>query len=176
MPKRPKNPASPRYKARMGYEGEYYLVKRFTSRDKPGFYAVRTPGSGAGKLPKPDIIAVDDGELLAIEVKSSNKSYIALNEAQVKRLLEFCERFVVRCPRCGEEIRPKPILAARFLGKEWRFVEIPPDWEGVIVVKRSSHSSEASHGERLSSPPRKRGGAASSRGRRGRGASGSGSG
>jgi len=169
MPKRPKNPASPRYKARMGYEGEYYLVKKFTSRGKPGFYAVRTPGSGAGKLPKPDIIAVDDGELLAIEVKSSNKSYIALNEAQVRRLLEFCERFVVKCPRCGEEIRPKPILAARF-------VEIPPDWEGVIVVRRLSHSSEASRGERLSSPSHKRGGAASSQERRGRVASGSGSG
>jgi len=170
MPKRPKNPASPRYKARMGYEGEYYLVKKFTSRGKPGFYAVRTPGSGAGKLPKPDIIAVDDGELLAIEVKSSNKSYIALNEAQVKRLLEFCKRFVIKCPRCGEEIRPKPILAARFLGKEWRFVEIPPDWEGVIIVKRFSRSSEASHDERLSSPPHERDEVESSRGKRGRAA------
>jgi len=146
MPKKPRNPASPRYKARMGYEGEYYLVQKFLRKEKPGFYAVRTPGSGSGKMAKPDVIAVDGGELLAIEVKSSGKPYITLNEQQVKRLIEFCKRFVVRCPHCGTEIRPKPVLAARFLGGEWRFIEIPPDWEGAITLKRTqiSHTREAS--------------------------------
>jgi len=148
MPKRPKNPTSPRYKARMGYEGEYYLIKKFAEKGESGTYAVRTPGSGAGKLPKPDIIAVDSGELLAIEVKSSSKSYVVLNAAQVKRLLNFCNLFVVKCPRCGAEIKPKPILAARFLGKEWRFVEIPLDWKGSIILKKSS---QASDGAQLSS-------------------------
>ena len=151
MPKKPKNPSSPRYKARMGYEGEYYLIRKFNSRGEPGTYAIRTPGSGSGKIPKPDIIAVDSGELLAIEVKSSNKPYVVLNAAQVKRLLDFCNSFVIRCPHCGAEIRPKPILAARFLGKEWRFVEIPMDWEGSIIVKRSSG---ASGGVQLSSQDR----------------------
>ncbi len=144
MPKRPRNPSSPRYKARMGYEGEYYLIRKFAVKEKPGTYAVRTPGSGAGKLPKPDIIAVDEGELLAIEVKSSNKSYVALNSSQVRRLLDFCRFFVVRCPHCGAEIKPKPILAARFLRKEWRFVEIPMDWEGSIILRRSSSPTFAS--------------------------------
>lgn len=145
MPRKPKRPSSPRYKARMGYEGEYYLVQRFLRRGEPGFYAVRTPGSGAGKMAKPDVIAVDGGELLAIEVKSSGKQYVTLNENQVRRLLEFCERFVVRCPHCGAEIKPKPVLAARFLGGEWRFVEIPLDWEGPITLRRaSSQASRAS--------------------------------
>jgi len=141
MPKKPKNPASPRYKARMGYEGEYYLIKKFAAKGESGTYAVRTPGSGTGKLPKPDIIAVDSGELLAIEVKSSSKPYVVLNSVQVKRLLDFCKFFVVKCPRCGAEIRPKPILAARFLGKEWRFIEIPFDWKGSIILKKASQAS-----------------------------------
>lgn len=141
MPKKPRDASSPRYKARMGYEGEYYLIQRFASEEKPGTYAVRTPGSGAGKLPKPDIIAVDGGELLAIEVKSSNKSYVTLNGLQVKRLLDFCRLFVVRCPRCGAEIRPKPMLAARFLRREWRFVEIPMEWKGSIILKAASPTS-----------------------------------
>jgi len=148
MPRKPRNPASPRYKARMGYEGEYYLIKRFAERGESGTYAVRTPGSGAGRMPKPDIIAVDSGELLAIEVKSSNKPYVILNSIQVRRLLDFCHLFVVRCPHCGAEIRPKPILAARFLGREWRFVEIPMDWKGPIMLKMTSQSSD---GAQLSS-------------------------
>lgn len=151
MPKKPRNPSSPRYKARMGYEGEYYLIRKFADSGKPGTYAIRTPGSGAGKLPKPDIIAVDSGELLAIEVKSSNKSYVLLNSSQVERLLAFCNRFVVKCPHCGAEIKPKPILAARFLNKEWSFAEIPMDWKGSIILKKSGR---VSGGGRLSSHER----------------------
>ncbi|RLF08798.1 MAG: hypothetical protein DRJ69_05870, partial [Thermoprotei archaeon] len=104
-----------------------------------------------------------DGELLAIEVKSSNKPYIALSETRVKRLLDFCKRFVIRCPCCGAEIRPKPILAARFLRREWRFIEIPMDWSGQILLRMSS----ASRGE-LRSSRRPGGGGGSSRGMRGR--------
>ncbi|MCS7125522.1 MAG: Holliday junction resolvase Hjc [Aigarchaeota archaeon] len=134
MPKRPSSPTSTKYRARVGYEGEYYLVQRFITAGE-GFYAVRTPGSGSGKMAKPDIVAVDNGELLAIEVKSSRKKYVMLNSEQVGRLLEFSKRFVVKCPSCGGEIKPKPVLAVRFLNKGWRFIEIPRDWEGSIVVK-----------------------------------------
>ncbi len=163
MPRKPRKPSSPRYKARMGYEGEYYLVQRFVKKGRPGFYAVRTPGSGSGKMAKPDIIAVDGGELLAIEVKSSGKSYVMLNENQVARLLEFCRRFTIRCPHCGAEIKPKPILAARFLGRKWRFVEIPMDWEGSIILRMSadeasplSRQSSQRGAEEASSPSRVR--------------------
>ncbi len=128
----------------MGYEGEYYLVQKFVRRGEPGYYAVRTPGSGAGKMAKPDVIAVDGGELLAIEVKSSSKPYITLNEEQVARLLEFCRMFVVKCPHCGGEIHPKPMIAARFLGREWRFVELPLDWSGPITLKRGRSASPSS--------------------------------
>ncbi len=149
MPKHPKSPSSVKYKARVGYEGEYYLVQKFISAGE-GFYAVRTPGSGTGKMAKPDIIATDDGELLAIEVKSTRKKYVMLNKDQVSRLLEFCRRFTVKCPKCGFEIKPKPILAVRFLNRGWRFIEIPEDWRGPIIVR----DAEASPRFLQSSPSR----------------------
>ncbi|MEM2547982.1 MAG: Holliday junction resolvase Hjc [Nitrososphaerota archaeon] len=139
MPKHPKFPSSVKYKARVGYEGEYYLVQKFISAGN-GFYAVRTPGSGSGKMAKPDIIATDNGELLAIEVKSTRKKYVILNQDQVGRLLEFCRRFVVKCPNCDEEIKPKPILAVRFLNRGWRFIEVPHDWDGSIIVRADEAS------------------------------------
>lgn len=167
MPRRPRSPGSPRYKARVGYEGEYYLVQKFVVRGE-GFYAVRTPGSGAGKMPKPDVIAVDDGELLAIEVKSSGKPYVTLNPSQVKRLLEFREKFVVKCPHCGAQIKPRPILAVRFLNRGWRFIEIPEGWGGPLTVRYA----EASQRPREPVSPSHDSGEGSFRGRRARGGTG----
>lgn len=86
-------------------------------------------------MAKPDIIATDDGELLAIEVKSTRKKYAMFNKDQVDRLLEFCRRFRVKCPRCGVEIRPKPILAVRFLNRGWKFIEVPEGWDSSIIVR-----------------------------------------
>jgi len=162
LPKHPKSPSSVKYKARVGYEGEYYLVQKFISAGD-GFYAVRTPGSGTGKMAKPDIIATDNGELLAIEVKSTRKKYVMLNQDQVNRLLEFCRRFIVKCPRCGVEIKAKPILAVRFLNRGWKFIEVPGDWRGSIIVRVDEASprllqSSPSHSdvEAGSSSPKKK--------------------
>ncbi|MDJ0273047.1 MAG: hypothetical protein NYU40_02060 [Aigarchaeota archaeon] len=124
MPRKPANPTSPKYKSRLGYEGEYSLLRRFIEVDENGFYAVRTPGSGTGKMAKPDIIAVDKGELLAIEVKSSSKDYAAFSAEQVGRLLKFVERFMIVCPHCGGEIHPKPVAAVRFVGRGWEFIDL----------------------------------------------------
>lgn len=137
MPREPKKTSSPKYRARVGYEGEYYLLKKFLDIEKPGFYAIRTPGSGSGKMAKPDLIAVDNGNLLAIEVKSTRKDYIMLNKEQVKRIISFCEKFIVKCPHCGKDFSPKPILAARFLNREWKFLEIPMKLEGPLIIKAS---------------------------------------
>ncbi|MEM1946180.1 MAG: hypothetical protein QXF95_04105, partial [Candidatus Caldarchaeum sp.] len=124
MPKKPSDPKSPRYKARIGYEGEYSLLRRFVDTGEKGFYALRTPGSGSGKMAKPDMVAVDDGEMLAIEVKSSGKPYAMLTADQVARLMEFVERFEIKCPHCGGRFNPKPVAAVRFVGRGWRFIEL----------------------------------------------------
>jgi Holliday junction resolvase len=135
LPRKPKEISSPKYKARVGYEGEYYLLKKFLDIGKAGFYAIRTPGSGSGKMAKPDLIAVDNGNLLAIEVKSTRKDYIMLNKEQIKRIKEFCEKFIVKCPHCGKEFSPKPVLAVRFLNREWKFLEIPIEIENSLIIK-----------------------------------------
>jgi Holliday junction resolvase len=122
VPRRPRDIFSRRYRHRIGYEGEYYLVRKLNDLKRPGYCAVRTPGSGTGKLSlKPDVLAVDNGELCAIEVKSTNK------------LLAFTELFVVRCPSCGHEIRPKPMIAVRFLGRGWVVKEVSEVKEGMTV-------------------------------------------
>jgi len=112
VPRRPRDIFSRRYRHRIGYEGEYYLIRKLNDLRRPGYYAVRTPGSGTGKLSlKPDVLAVDNGELCAIEVKSTNKKEVYIPREQLERLLAFSRLFVVRCPSCGHEIRPKPIIA-----------------------------------------------------------------
>ncbi len=141
MPKRPSRPTSRAYRFRIGYEGEYYLMKKFTEKNRPGFYAVRTPGSGTGKMIKPDILAVDDGELYAIEVKSTNRSYMYVKPEQLSRLVEFAKLFEVCCPNCGHKFNPRPILAVRFLGKRWVFAEVK-DPTKPILVKLSSSDDE----------------------------------
>ncbi|MEM1975421.1 MAG: hypothetical protein QW074_04965 [Candidatus Caldarchaeum sp.] len=136
MPRKPANPTSPKYKSRLGYEGEYSLLRRFIEVGENGFYAVRTPGSGTGKMAKPDIIAVDKGELLAIEVKSSSKDYAAFSAEQVGRLLKFVERFMIVCPHCGGEIHPKPVAAVRFVGRGWEFIDLSKSAPGSGLLVR----------------------------------------
>ena len=133
MPPRPRDPMRRKYRARIGYEGEYYLMKKFTELGRPGYYAVRTPGSGTGKVIKPDILAVDDGEFYAVEVKSTNKSEAYVPPEQVERLRRFAELFVVKCPECGAEIKPKPVIAVRFLRRGWVFREIGDEEESLVV-------------------------------------------
>jgi len=136
LPRKPLDRTSPSYKARIGYEGEYGLVRRFVEAGSAGCYAVRTPGSGSGKMAKPDIIAVDHGELLAVEVKSSTRGYAMLETQQVRRLREFAERFQVTCPSCGVNFRPKQVVAIRFVGKGWRFLELSQEGEAKPVFVR----------------------------------------
>jgi Holliday junction resolvase len=145
MPKRPSRPASRKYRFRIGYEGEYYLMKKFTEKNQPGFYAVRTPGSGTGKVIKPDILAVDDGELYAIEVKSTNREFLYVKPEQLSRLVTFSRLFEVRCRECGHKINPRPVLAIRFLGRGWVFREVEDPTKPIFIRYQE-------HGERANGP------------------------
>ncbi|MCS7142562.1 MAG: hypothetical protein NZ920_02025 [Aigarchaeota archaeon] len=133
MPKRPKNPSARRYRYRIGYEGEYYLVKKFVDKRRPGYYAVRTPGSGTGKMLKPDVLAVDNGEFYAIEVKSTTGHAVYLPPDQVRRLVEFTELFQLRCPSCNHLFKPTPVIAVRFLNKGWVFTKVNDVNERILV-------------------------------------------
>ncbi|MEM4199323.1 MAG: hypothetical protein QW234_03315 [Nitrososphaerota archaeon] len=143
MPRRPSSTFRRSYRLRIGYEGEYYLMKKFTGLDTPGYYAVRTPGSGTGKTYKPDLLVVEAGELYALEVKSTNRDSIYVRPDQLERLLKFTELFRVKCPHCGGEFNPKPVLAVRFLGRGWVFQEIGAG--GPIQVSLEASGDEISN-------------------------------
>lgn len=81
-------------------------MKKFTILNKPGYYAVRTPGRGTGKTYKPDLLVVEDGELYAIEVKSTNRASKYVRPDQLARLLRFAELFRIKCPTAAESSTP----------------------------------------------------------------------
>lgn len=143
MPKRPSSPSSRAYRFRIGYEGEYYLMKKFTEKNQPGFYAVRTPGSGTGKMIKPDILAVDNGELYAIEVKSTNRGFMYVKPEQLKRIVIFSKLFEIKCHECGHKINPRPVLAVRFLGRGWVFKEIDDATKPIFIKCQESNNPDA---------------------------------
>lgn len=142
MPKRPSSPSSRAYRFRIGYEGEYYLMKKFTEKNRPGFYAVRTPGSGTGKMIKPDILAVDDGELYAIEVKSTTREFMYVKPEQLSRLVSFSRLFEIKCRECGHKISPRPVLAVRFLGRGWVFKEIDDPTKPIFIKYQEDDNSD----------------------------------
>lgn len=117
------------------------MLRRFLEVGEKGFYAVRTPGSGTGKTAKPDIIAVDRGELLAIEVKSSSKPYASFTPEQMARLKEFVDKFEITCPHCKGSFKPKPVAAVRFVGRGWKFLDLSKydGAKGLLVRWKDEH-------------------------------------
>lgn len=78
-----------------------------------GFYALRIPVSAPSKEPLPDVFAVKDDCILAVEVKSHFR-YAYIKRDQVKKLHEFLKI---------HKIYPKrfAILAAKFKYRGWWF-------------------------------------------------------
>ena len=73
--------------------GRYYEYKTLQILELEGFKALRIPTSATGKQPLPDIIAVKDGIIYAIEVKSTFQDYVYVDNFQINKLFEFCEIF-----------------------------------------------------------------------------------
>ena len=73
--------------------GKYYEYKTLQILELEGFKAVRIPASATGKQPLPDIIAVKNNTIYAIEVKSTSQDYVYVDNFQINKLFEFCEIF-----------------------------------------------------------------------------------
>ncbi len=91
----------------INYERE--LVKIFW---KHGIAALRVAGSGLAPHPLPDILIGFKGKIYAIEVKSTKKDYLYIDEIKIKELLEFSKIF-------GCEA----YLALKFIRKGWYFLK-----------------------------------------------------
>jgi Holliday junction resolvase len=93
-----------------GYDAEREVVNMF--RDN-GFEALRVPVSAPSKEPLPDVFAIKNDCILAIEVKSQTQ-YVYVKREQVKKLHQFLNI---------HKIYPKKfaVLAAKFKYKGWSF-------------------------------------------------------
>ncbi len=69
--------------------GKYYEYKTLQILELEGFKALRIPASATGKQPLPDIIAVKDGVIYAIEVKSTFQDYVYVDKFQLKNFSSF---------------------------------------------------------------------------------------
>ncbi|MBN2067264.1 MAG: Holliday junction resolvase [Candidatus Diapherotrites archaeon] len=76
-----------------------------------GFSVVRIAGSGTSPLPAPDIIAIRQGRIIAVECKARKSKNLAISLTQMGELLEWAER-------AGAE----PLIAWKVPRKGWFFL------------------------------------------------------
>lgn len=93
-----------------GYDAEREIVKKL--RDA-GFEALRIPVSAPSNEPLPDVFAIKDGTILALEVKSQER-YAYYKRKQVVKLHKFLEIHRIYPKRLA-------VLAAKFKYKGWVF-------------------------------------------------------
>ena len=102
------------HKKRLGFQRERELVRQFWKR---GFACMRAPASGAKtkRTPYPDIVAIKNGRIFIIEVKTREKrSTVYIPNGQMLKLLEFSRRS-----------GGLALIALKFIdGSGWRFIEV----------------------------------------------------
>jgi len=59
---------------------------------KQGFSVVRIAGSGTSPLPAPDIIAIRNGRIVAVECKARKAKNLAITVGQIGELTEWAEK------------------------------------------------------------------------------------
>ena len=96
--------------AKKGSAEERDLVHKLWERN---FAAMRAPASGgATKRPLPDVVAGNGKIYLAIEVKTTTKDKVYIDESQIDDLCKFSETFGA-----------KSYIGARFKYTKWLFLE-----------------------------------------------------
>lgn len=103
----------PRQRIR-GFSHERDLVKKLWDK---GFAAMRSPASGSKtkRVKYPDIVALKNGKIIVLEVKTISKERtVYIDSYQVEKLKIFSER-------SGGE----PYIAVKIIGSgEWRFIPL----------------------------------------------------
>jgi len=92
-----------------GYERE--LLRMFFDN---GFSGVRVAGSGCSSMPSPDLVIGREGNVLAVEVKSTINDFVYISEEQLSNLVQFSNVFGA-----------KPLVAVKFISRGWRFFDVP---------------------------------------------------
>ena len=74
---------------RKGANAERELMHLFFNE---GFSVVRIAGSGTSPLPAPDIIAIRNGRIVAVECKARKSKNLAITVGQIGELTEWAEK------------------------------------------------------------------------------------
>lgn len=102
---------------RKGYRGELELVHLLA---KHGWLVLRSPRSGRIRLPSPDIVAVKNGKVLALECKVREEAF-SIPKEQVEQLAAWEKRGGAHA-----------FIAWKIPRREWRFFKI-------MDVKRNNY-------------------------------------
>ena len=111
-----------------GYDAEREIVAML--RDA-GFMAVRIPASAPSNEPLPDVFAVKDDWIIAVEVKSHER-YAYFKKKQVEKLYQFLGIHRLYPKRTA-------LIAAKFKRRGWTF-----------IIADKSRDYSVKHGEGLS--------------------------
>ena len=99
---------------RVGFQRERDLVVKLW---KLGFACIRAPASGSKtkRTPYPDLVAIKDGRVFVMEVKTREKrETIYIPDTQIRKLLEFARRS-----------GGVPLIAVKYMdGSGWKFIRV----------------------------------------------------
>jgi len=109
-----------------GYDAERELVQMFRVA---GFEALRIPVSAPSNEPFPDVFAIKDDCIIALEVKSQER-YTYFKRKQINKLFSFLEVHKYYPRRYA-------VLASKFKYKDWTFL---------IADKKRDYSIRAGEG------------------------------
>ncbi len=93
-----------------GTNAERDLVHKFWAE---GFAAIRSAGSGSMKYPSPDLLVAKEGNIIAIECKTTKNQYKYIEKKEIDDLREFSRIF-----------NAIPRIAIKFKGEEWIFIKL----------------------------------------------------
>ncbi len=93
---------------RKGYSAELELLHKLSLM---GFVAIRAPRSGRINLPSPDIIAIKNGKMVAIECKARTKGF-KISKDQINELKLWSEH--------GVDV----YIGWKQLRKDWIFINL----------------------------------------------------
>jgi len=106
------------YRRRRGFRYERDLALALWNK---GFACIRGPASGAGikRLFYPDLVAIKNGVVLVIEVKSLKKGGLAkVRKEKLEKMLSFVKR------ASGGRSRAYALLVLKLVRKGWRVLNV----------------------------------------------------
>ncbi len=92
-----------------GTNAERDLIHKFWAK---GFAAIRSAGSGSMRYPSPDLLVAKEGDIAAIECKTTKETYKYLTKREIDDLKEFSGIF-----------NAKPYIAVKFRSEGWFFLK-----------------------------------------------------